>query len=116
MYVFICVIFNILLTYFRRLLQSEQIDVSYFAAGIIAHLACEPGWETFTANGKTEVLEELRYAVKQWVSPEGEMVAYRSFQPFIGLLNSTDTPQVQLWAAWAILHVCTKNGLLINEY
>ncbi|XP_025424633.1 protein zyg-11 homolog B-like [Sipha flava] len=94
----------------RRLLQSEQIDVSYFAAGIIAHLACEPGWETFTANGKTEVLEELRYAVKQWVSPEGEMVAYRSFQPFIGLLNSTDTPQVQLWAAWAILHVCTKNA------
>lgn len=95
------------------MLRSEQIDVSYFAAGIIAHLACEYGWETYTVNGKAEVLEELRYAVKQWVPPEGEMVAYRSFQPFIGLLNSTDTPQVQLWAAWAILHVCTKNGKCI---
>lgn len=94
-------------------MKSEQIDVSYFAAGIIAHLACEPGWEIYTVNGKAEVLEELRYAVKQWVPPEGEMVAYRSFQPFIGLLNSTDTPQVQLWAAWAILHVCTKNGACI---
>lgn len=94
----------------RRLLRSGQIDVSYFAAGIIAHLACEPGWETLTVNGKAEVLEELRHAVKLWVPPEGEMVAYRSFQPFIGLLNSTNTPQVQLWAAWAILHVCTKNG------
>lgn len=99
--------------YCRRLLRSEQIDVSYFAAGIIAHLACEPSWETFTVNSKAEVLEELRYAVKQWVPPEGEMVAYRSFQPFIGLLKSTNTPQVQLWAAWAILHVCTKNGRYI---
>lgn len=95
------------------MLKSEQIDVSYFAAGIIAHLACEPGWEKYTVNGKDEVLVELRYAVKQWVPPEGEMVAYRSFQPFFGLLNSTDTPQVQLWAAWAILHVCTKNGWYI---
>ncbi|XP_050440716.1 protein zyg-11 homolog B-like [Adelges cooleyi] len=94
----------------RRLLMSQQIDVSYFAAGIIAHLACEDGWETYSMNGKTRVLEELRFAVKQWVPPEGEMVAYRSFQPFIGLLNSNDMPQVQLWAAWAILHVCTKNG------
>ncbi|XP_015380158.1 PREDICTED: protein zyg-11 homolog B-like [Diuraphis noxia] len=94
----------------RRLLRSEQIDVSYFAAGIIAHLACEPSWETFTVNSKSEVLEELRYTVKHWVPPEGEMVAYRSFQPFIGLLKSTNTPQVQLWAAWAILHVCTKNS------
>jgi len=92
------------------LLRSAQIDVSYFAAGIIAHLACEPSWEMYTVNNKAEVLEELRYTVKHWVPPEGEMVAYRSFQPFIGLLKSINTPQVQLWAAWAILHVCTKNG------
>jgi len=101
--------YKIFINYYRRLLRSEQIDVSYFAAGIIAHLACEPSWETFTVNSKSEVLEELRYTVKHWVPPEGEMVAYRSFQPFIGLLKSTNTPQVQLWAAWAILHVCTKN-------
>ncbi|XP_050534870.1 protein zyg-11 homolog B-like isoform X2 [Daktulosphaira vitifoliae] len=94
----------------RRLLRSQQIDVSYFAAGIIAHLACEHGWEKYTMNGKIEILEELRLAVQQWVPPEGEMVAYRSFQPFISLLNSNDMPQVQLWAAWAILHVCTKNA------
>lgn len=94
----------------RRLLRSDQIDVSYFAAGIIAHLAFEPAWEKDDLPGKALALEELQYAVKQWVPPEGEMVAYRSFQPFFGLLNSIETPQVQLWAAWAILHVCTKNG------
>lgn len=38
------------------------------------------------------------------------MVAYRSFNPFIPLLRAADMPAVQLWAVWAILHVCTKNG------
>ena len=34
----------------------------------------------------------------------------RSFKPFFPLLNCHDAPAVQLWAVWAILHVCTKNG------
>lgn len=34
----------------------------------------------------------------------------RSFSPFFPLLEQPDAPEVQLWALWAILHVCTKNG------
>lgn len=34
---------------------------------------------------------------------------FRSFYPFISLLMCNDDPQVQLWAVWAIHHVCTKN-------
>ena len=39
------------------------------------------------------------------------MVAYRSFSPFFPLLSHYEH-EVQLWACWAILHVCTKNGKL----
>lgn len=34
----------------------------------------------------------------------------RSFNPFFPLLECFHTPGVQLWAAWAMQHVCSKNG------
>lgn len=46
----------------------------------------------------------------QWEQPQQEMVAYRSFNPFFPLLKRKDAPQVQLWAVWAIQHVCLRNG------
>ncbi len=45
-----------------------------------------------------------------WQTPNFEMVAYRSFVPFIALLTCRPHPAVQLWALWAIHHVCTKSG------
>lgn len=98
----------------RKLLHSSQIDVSYFAAGIMAHLASqgEEAWQSSGANVSWQVaLEELGAVVAAWQAPEGEMVAYRSFHPFLSLLQCYEAPQVQLWAVWAIHHVCTKNGL-----
>nr|CAI5823590.1 unnamed protein product [Callosobruchus analis] len=44
----------------------------------------------------------------QWKVPESEMVAYRSFRPFFPLLRVEMDYRVQLWAVWAIHHVCTK--------
>ncbi|XP_075228477.1 protein zyg-11 homolog B-like isoform X2 [Lycorma delicatula] len=95
----------------RELLHSNHIDVSYFAAGIMAHLASKPksAWVNSGAE-RDDVLEELGSVVSSWETPESEMVAYRSFHPFISLLKCTDAPQVQLWAVWAIRHVCTKNA------
>ncbi len=49
----------------------------------------------------------------EWNSPESEMVAYRSFSPFFHLILCYEAPQVQLWALWAIQHVCSKNGKFI---
>ncbi|KAL1117386.1 hypothetical protein AAG570_004712 [Ranatra chinensis] len=94
----------------RKLLHSNQIDVSYFAAGIMAHLAAEgpAAWEDCEVS-RDLILQELGDVVVAWDPPEGEMVAYRSFYPFISLLACNDAPQVQLWAVWAIHHVCTKN-------
>lgn len=97
----------------RKLLHSSQIDVSYFAAGIMAHLASEgeAAWAASRVRADWhEVLMELGNVVSSWKSPESEMVAYRSFHPFISLLACSEAPQVQLWAVWAIHHVCTKNA------
>ncbi|XP_053972033.1 protein zyg-11 homolog B-like [Hylaeus anthracinus] len=104
------------------LLNSAHIDVSYFAAGITAHLLSDGPrlWNTTTLQQtRDELLQQLAHSVTHWRTPQGEMVAYRSFQPFFPLLCCSDTP-VQLWAVWAIQHVITKNpkhycSMLIRE-
>ncbi|XP_021353883.1 protein zyg-11 homolog B-like [Mizuhopecten yessoensis] len=95
----------------KKLMHAEQIDVSYFAAGIIANLASD-GAEAWlvSSTDREEILGELGEVVLKWEQPKGEMVAYRSFKPFFPLLRCFSVPTVQLWAVWAIQHVCTKNG------
>jgi len=100
------------------LLDSEHIDVSYFAAGIAAHLLSDgpQSWCSMPSQpSREQLLEQLIHAVTHWQTPQGEMVAYRSFQPFFPLLRCTDAYPVQLWAVWAIHHVCTKNRKLKNN-
>ncbi|KAH9488283.1 Protein zyg-11 B [Bulinus truncatus] len=105
----------------KQMLHGEHIDVSYFAAGILAHL-CSDGdeaWRSIAGLDRYDILEDLKKVVSNWDQPKAEMVAYRSFKPFFPLLQSHDTP-IQLWAVWAIHHVCSKNGkryltLLSNE-
>ncbi|XP_011148739.1 protein zyg-11 homolog B isoform X1 [Harpegnathos saltator] len=94
------------------LLDSEHIDVSYFAAGIAAHLLSDgpQSWYSMPSQpSREQLLDQLVHAVTHWRIPQGEMVAYRSFQPFFPLLRCADAYPVQLWAVWAIHHVCTKN-------
>lgn len=93
------------------LLKSSHIDVSYFAAGIIAHLASDGSQAWLVRSiSRENLLHELGQVVLSWKPPEGEMVAYRSFTPFFSLLSCFEAPEVQLWAVWAIHHVCTKNA------
>lgn len=44
----------------RRLMHAQQIDVSYFAAGIVAHLASD-GMSAWKLSGidREEILKEL---------------------------------------------------------
>ncbi|XP_056388196.1 protein zyg-11 homolog B isoform X3 [Hyla sarda] len=104
-----------------KLLHSVEVEVSYFAAGIIAHLVSrgEETW-TLTSDLRDALLKELHSAILSWPTPECEMVAYRSFNPFFPLLACFSTPGVQLWAVWAMQHVCSKNpvrycSMLIEE-
>ncbi|XP_062353522.1 protein zyg-11 homolog B isoform X2 [Cinclus cinclus] len=104
-----------------KLLHSVEVEVSYFAAGIIAHLISrgEQAW-TLSRSQRTSLLEQLHAAILNWPTPDCEMVAYRSFNPFFPLLGCFMTPGVQLWAVWAMQHVCSKNparycSMLIEE-
>lgn len=99
-----------------NLLKSEFIDVSYFAAGIFAHLLSDSksNWSLAQVN-KEAIAMGLVNAVFSWKQPEIEMVAYRSFNPFLPLLRCQESPEVQLWAVWAIHHVCSKNALRYSE-
>lgn len=93
-----------------NLLKSEHIDVSYFAAGIVAHLTSDgPNKWNVKCYTRDEMLNELGSAVSEWKVPDTEMVAYRSFKPFFPLLKKDMDHEIQLWAVWAIHHVCTKN-------
>lgn len=38
------------------------------------------------------------------------MVAYRSFRPFYPLMAENQPFAVQLWAVWALHHVCCNRG------
>ncbi|XP_026160680.1 protein zyg-11 homolog [Mastacembelus armatus] len=99
------------LDHISSLLHSPEVEVSYFAAGILAHLTSrgEEAW-TLKPELRSSLLEQLHAVIMKWPPPECEMVAYRSFNPFFPLLECFHTPGVQLWAAWAMQHVCSKNA------
>uniref|UniRef100_A0A8C7TD84 Zyg-11 family member, cell cycle regulator n=1 Tax=Oncorhynchus mykiss TaxID=8022 RepID=A0A8C7TD84_ONCMY len=68
--------------------------------------------ESFPSESSIQqkVLGLLHSTILKWPTPACEMVAYRSFNPFFPLLECFHTPGVQLWAAWAMQHVCSKNA------
>uniref|UniRef100_A0A9J8DMQ4 Zyg-11 family member, cell cycle regulator, like n=1 Tax=Cyprinus carpio carpio TaxID=630221 RepID=A0A9J8DMQ4_CYPCA len=88
-----------------------EVDISYFAGGILAHLVSVRGaaW-SLDAELHSTVQEKLHSSVLSWSSPEHAMVSYRTFQPFYPLLHVSQCPGVQLWALWAIQFVCRQNA------
>lgn len=100
-----------LLEHVLSLLQDAQLEVEvrYFAGGILAHLASRPDAWTLDEDLRTTVLRQLHSSIMTWTHLEREMVSYRSFQPFCPLLQTAQSPGVQLWAVWAIHLVCSQN-------
>ncbi|KAL1279771.1 hypothetical protein QQF64_014371 [Cirrhinus molitorella] len=88
-----------------------EVDVSYFAGGILAHLVSVRGpvW-SLDAELQSTVQEKLHSSVLSWSSPEHAMVSYRTLQPFYPLLHVSQCSGVQLWALWAIQFVCCQNA------
>ncbi|XP_054996035.1 protein zyg-11 homolog A [Sorex araneus] len=93
-------------------LHSEDLEVSYFAAGIIAHLTSEKSSWDAQDRQRLKLLQDLYATVQNWPSASCNMTAlvtYRSFKVFFPLLRSFCQPEVQLWALWAMYHVSIKN-------
>ncbi|XP_060062179.1 protein zyg-11 homolog A isoform X5 [Erinaceus europaeus] len=94
------------------LLHSKEMEISYFAAGIIAHVTSHQ--EPWICRGlqRNALLRDLYETVQNWPSSSCKMTAlvtYRSFKSFFPLLGNFSQPEIQLWALWAIYHVCIKN-------
>ncbi|KAK2490623.1 hypothetical protein MC885_006146, partial [Smutsia gigantea] len=90
------------------------MEVSYFAAGIIAHLTSDrQSWISCDLQRST-LLQDLYATIQNWPSSNCKMTAlvtYRSFKAFFPLLGNFSQPEVQLWALWAMYHVCSKNRM-----
>ncbi|KAL6031986.1 hypothetical protein STEG23_012926 [Scotinomys teguina] len=112
-----------LLRHLINLLHSSHIEVSYLAAGVIAHLTCDKQHWLSRDLQRSDLLQNLRLTIQNWPSSQCKMsalVTYRSFKAFSPLLGNFSQPEVQLWALWAVHHVCSKNPskycqLLVEE-
>ncbi|KAB0402562.1 hypothetical protein E2I00_002595, partial [Balaenoptera physalus] len=64
-------------------------------------------------QGLAIFIQVLEYTtIQNWPSSSCKMTAlvtYRSFKAFFPLLGNVSQPEVQLWALWAMYHVCSKN-------
>ncbi|XP_072930520.1 protein zer-1 homolog isoform X2 [Epargyreus clarus] len=88
--------------------SSDGIEVSYNAAGVLAHMASDgPAAWTVDEPSREDVLERVAAAVERWDRYAERNINYRSFEPILSLLNAHHTPQCQHWAVWALANLTT---------
>ncbi|KAH8034549.1 hypothetical protein HPB51_025672 [Rhipicephalus microplus] len=96
---------------FSELLDSESdgIEVSYNAAGILAHILSDgpESWEkaSIQAVSRDEVLMRMRRAIDRWALITKRNINYRSFEPILRLLSCEHTPEALHWAVWALANL-----------
>ncbi|RVE54314.1 hypothetical protein evm_001141 [Chilo suppressalis] len=101
---------KLFLTVFNDLLDSSSdgIEVSYNAAGVLAHMASDgPAAWTVEEPARDAVLARVAAAVQRWDMRAERNINYRSFEPILGLLHAHHTPQCQHWAVWALANLTT---------
>uniref|UniRef100_A0A182NIL8 Protein zer-1 homolog n=1 Tax=Anopheles dirus TaxID=7168 RepID=A0A182NIL8_9DIPT len=96
------------ITEFSDLLDSSSdgIEVSYNAAGVLAHIASD-GVDAWTISRPTRysVLVRMVEAIERWDLSAERNINYRSFEPILGLIRCYHTPQCQHWAVWALANL-----------
>jgi len=86
--------------------NSDGIEVSYNAAGVLAHMASDgPAAWTIEEPKREFVLARMVRAINRWQLDSRRNINYRSFEPIIRLLPAHHTPECQLWASWAIANL-----------
>merc|ERR1740128_1592465 len=87
---------------------SDGIEVSYNAAGVLAHITSDgPDAWTITQPERDHVLFRMARAINRWDLRSGRNINYRSFSPIIRLAGVSHTPECQLWAVWALANLTT---------
>lgn len=96
------------LSVFSRLLdsQSDGIEVSYNAAGVISHIASDgPQVWTVAEPSRNYVLNKMVLAIDRWDLNSQRNINYRSFEPILYLVKVYHTPECQRWAVWALANL-----------
>lgn len=92
--------------------NSDGIEVSYNAAGVLAHIASDgaDAW-TILSPSREEVLDRMFQAIERWNLETERNINYRSFEPILGLIKCYDTPACQIWAVWALANLTKVSSL-----
>lgn len=93
---------------FAELLSSESdgIEVSYNAAGVLAHIASDgPEAWVIKEPSRESVLSSMIVAIRSWDIESERNINYRSFEPILGLVRCYETPECQHWAVWALANL-----------
>ncbi|GAB6018536.1 hypothetical protein CHUAL_000232 [Chamberlinius hualienensis] len=86
--------------------SSDGIEVSYNAAGVLAHIASDGplAWK-MTHPKRKDVLTRMSKAICRWDLKAKRNINYRSFEPIFRLLSVRHTPEAQYWAVWALANL-----------
>ena len=98
---------------FALLLDSslDGIEVSYNAAGVLAHMAADgPDAWTIEEPTREDVLERMVKAIDRWELDTQRSINYRSFEPILRLVRVGHTFQCQHWAVWALANLTTVDN------
>lgn len=100
------------ITVFAELLNStsDGIEVSYNAAGVLAHIASDgPEIWGISSPSREDVLDSLVKNIERWDLATDRNINYRSMEPIFRLVRCFHQPQCQHWAVWALANL-TKVG------
>lgn len=96
------------ITVFSELLNStsDGIEVSYNAAGVLAHIASDgPDIWAITQPSREDVLDSLVKNIERWDLSIDRNINYRSMEPIFRLVRCFHQPQCQHWAVWALANL-----------
>ncbi|RCN31769.1 leucine Rich repeat-containing domain protein [Ancylostoma caninum] len=89
--------------------RNRAVERSYFAAGVLANMLLCEQWPHGARLSREDVNERMVKSIRQWPMLAVPMVSYRSFEPFVRILNETNLVGAQMWCLWGVNHVLSHS-------
>ncbi|VDM56379.1 unnamed protein product [Angiostrongylus costaricensis] len=89
--------------------RNRAVERSYFAAGVLANMLLCEDWHHPSDLSREEVNSLMVKSICQWPMLSVPMVSYRSFEPFVRILNETNLLGAQMWCLWGVNHVLSHS-------
>uniref|UniRef100_A0A0N4W5T7 Protein zyg-11 B n=1 Tax=Haemonchus placei TaxID=6290 RepID=A0A0N4W5T7_HAEPC len=99
--------------------RNRAVERSYFAAGVLANMLLCENWPHGDHLSREKVNERMVKSIRQWPMLSVPMVSYRSFEPFVRILNETTLVGAQMWCLWGVNHVLSHsdaNSVSMGSY